>query len=96
MCRHPKPLYLRGDKSILYIDDAELSEIGNYEVNDMCTECGFVDPYPCISKHNGPKPGCEVRFLPKRVKFDPPQGYAGKVTSSAFPCALLIFDRRGI
>lgn len=21
----------------------------------------------------GPKPGCEVRFFPKRIKFDPPQ-----------------------
>lgn len=23
--------------------------------------------------YSGPKPGCEVRFLPKRVQFDPPQ-----------------------
>jgi len=22
----------------------------------------------------GPKPGCEVRFFPKRIKFDPPSG----------------------
>lgn len=42
----------------------------------------------------GAKPGCEVRFFPKRIKFDPPEGHIGKVTSSAFPCALLIFDRR--
>lgn len=24
-------------------------------------------------KYNGPKPGCEVLFFPKRIKFDPPQ-----------------------
>ena len=23
--------------------------------------------------YNGPKPGCEVRFFPKRIQFDPPQ-----------------------
>ena len=23
--------------------------------------------------YNGPKPGCTVRFFPKRIKFDPPQ-----------------------
>lgn len=25
------------------------------------------------SLYNGPKLGCEVRFFPKRIKFDPPQ-----------------------
>lgn len=45
---------------------------------------------------DGPKPGCEVRFLPKRVKFNPLEGWEGKATSSAFPCALVVMDRRGI
>lgn len=61
-------------------------------------------------KTRGPKRGCEVRFFPKRIKFDPPKGYKAervtqcgsrvtkepiKLSGTAFPCALLIFDRRG-
>lgn len=45
---------------------------------------------------NGPKPGCEVRFFPKRIKFDPPKGYEGKAGSPSFPSALVIMDRRGL
>jgi phage N-6-adenine-methyltransferase len=41
-------------------------------------------------KHQ-PKPGIEVRFLPKRVKFDPPPGFKGKTTSPAFATAIVIF-----
>ncbi len=44
----------------------------------------------------GPKPGCEVRFFPKRIKFDPPKGFEGKVSSPSFPSALVIMDRRGL
>jgi len=44
----------------------------------------------------GPKPGCEVRFLPKRIKFDPPKGYEGKIGSPTFPSAIVIMDRRGL
>jgi len=44
----------------------------------------------------GPKPGCEVRFLPKRVKFDPPLGWEGKISGPSFPSCILIFDRRGL
>jgi phage N-6-adenine-methyltransferase len=44
-------------------------------------------------KHK-PKPGCEVRFLPKRVKFDPPIGYAGKITTPAFASVVVVMDRR--
>lgn len=29
--------------------------------------------YTAISHSAGPKPGCQVRFFPKRIKFDPPQ-----------------------
>lgn len=47
-------------------------------------------------KYNGPKPGCEVRFFPKRIKFDPPKGWEGQASSPSFPSALLIFDRRGV
>lgn len=39
----------------------------------------------------GPKPGCEVRFLPKRLKFEMP---GRKATTAAFPSAIVIFDRR--
>lgn len=49
---------------------------------------------PAKLGRRGPKPGCEVRFLPKRVKFDPPPGYTGKVSSPSFPSAIVIFDRR--
>ncbi len=41
-----------------------------------------------------PRPGCVMRFLPKRVKFNPPQGWDGKASGPSFPSAVLIFDRR--
>jgi len=44
---------------------------------------------------NGPKPGCTVQFLPKRVKFDPPVGFDGKSFGPTFPSCVIIFDRRG-
>lgn len=44
----------------------------------------------------GPKPGCEVRFFPKRIKFTPPEGWEGKASSPGFPSALIIMDRRGL
>jgi phage N-6-adenine-methyltransferase len=44
--------------------------------------------------NNQPRPGCEVRFLPKRVKFTPPQGGIAK-NCAAFPSAVVIMDRRG-
>lgn len=37
-----------------------------------CGNCG-VRPNVYFPKYNGPKPGCEVRFFPKRIQFDPPQ-----------------------
>lgn len=44
----------------------------------------------------GPKPGCEVRFFPKRIKFDAPRGFEGKTSGPSFSSALIIMDRRGI
>ncbi len=46
--------------------------------------------------YHGPKPGCQVRFFPKRIKFDPPKGWEGKAGSPAFPSALIIMDRRSV
>lgn len=46
--------------------------------------------------YRGSKPGCEVRFFPKRIKFTPPKGWEGRASSPSFPSALLIFDRRGL
>lgn len=83
--------------------------------------------------NNGPKPGCTVRFFPKRIKFiPPPEAYNKKCVmcdgegsyipydkteleecyfcggkriyydklqgrnGPTFPCALIIFDRRGL
>lgn len=56
----------------------------------------YIPPHDGTYAHSGPKPGCEVRFFPKRIKFDPPQGFEGKVSSPSFPSALVIMDRRGI
>lgn len=90
--------------------------IKNYELTYGCSKCGATWPA-------GPKPGCEVRFFPKRIKFDPPQELIdrgeivkengncykrlpgeeneeqqiySKLSGPTFPCALLIFDRRGL
>ncbi len=60
----------------------------SYDKEYDCPECKGTGIY------RGPREGCEVRFFPKRIKFDPPKGFEGKVTSSAFPCALVIMDRR--
>ncbi len=38
--------------------------------------------------------GCKIRLLPKRVKFDPPNGWKGETKGPSFPSAVLIFDRR--
>ena len=60
---------------------------------DKCTRCNKDGYYP---RYNGPKPGCAVQFLPKRVKFDPPIGYTGKVSSPSFASAIVIMDRRDV
>jgi phage N-6-adenine-methyltransferase len=44
--------------------------------------------------YNGPKPGCEVRFFPKRIKFEHPELNGNN--GPTFPCALVIMDRRGL
>ena len=61
-----------------------------YDLVLACNKCCDTGTY------NGPKPGCEARFFPKRIKFDPPDGYTGKVSSPSFASALLIFDRRSL
>lgn len=38
-----------------------------YEGDDYCPVCKGSGTY------SGPKPGCEVRYFPKRIQFDPPQ-----------------------
>lgn len=68
---------------------------------NICHGTGKEVLVPCIkcngSGHiNGSKPGCEVRFFPKRIKFDPPKGWTGKASSPSFPSALVIMDRRGL
>ncbi len=59
----------------------------------------------CLSRTNysGPKPGCEVRFFPRRIKFDPPLNIVDgqeipteHKNGPTFPSALIIMDRRGI
>jgi phage N-6-adenine-methyltransferase len=40
----------------------------------------------------GAKPGCEVRFLPKRIKFVKPDGSSAGAAN--FPSAIVIMDRR--
>jgi phage N-6-adenine-methyltransferase len=41
-----------------------------------------------------PKSSVEVRFLPKRIKFEPPMRYEGKVTTPAFPSCIVIMRPR--
>ena len=50
-----------------------------YGVECPCIQFGVEanDPDICLGcnnkgRYNGPKPGCEVRFFPKRIQFDPP------------------------
>lgn len=38
-----------------------------------CFLCESQGKYTVLDKEAGPKPGCEVRFFPKRIQFDPPQ-----------------------
>ncbi len=43
---------------------------------------------------NKPKPGCEIRFLPKRLKFE--RGGVPSKNCANFPSAVIIMDRRKI
>ncbi len=70
-----------------YCDNNSYDTAG-YEDNNYCERCHGTHNY------HGPKPHIEVRFLPKRVKFVPPKGYEGKVSSCAFPSCIVIMDRR--
>ena len=55
----------------------------------------------CARKYRGPKPGVEVRFLPKRVKYDPPPALKAeyelnkrlgcKLPGPTFPSCVVIF-----
>ena len=42
------------------------------------------------------KPGVQIRFLPKRVKFEAPKEFEGKVSGASFASVLVIMDRRGL
>lgn len=57
--------------------------------------CGYCKGVGKVS-HSGPKPGCEVRFFPKRIKFVAPGGFEGRQSGPSFASALIIMDRRGI
>jgi phage N-6-adenine-methyltransferase len=43
-----------------------------WNYNDVIWEQGTALQHTVTKR--GPKPGCEVRFFPKRIKFDPPAG----------------------
>lgn len=46
-------------------DHAIVKELGDIDGTGMMRKA--------LVRPSGPKPGCEVRFFPKRIKFDPPQ-----------------------
>lgn len=83
------------------LDDPATDEV------DHCPDCNNM-----LYKvnYNGPKLGCKVMFLPKRIKYEPSPGWTkhkvvtcgGKVVKELvklsgpkFSSALLVFDRRG-
>lgn len=45
--------------------------VGNYDQHCVCG--AWSGYYIHLIENKGPKPGCEVHFLPKRVQFDPPK-----------------------
>lgn len=63
---------------------------------DICSLKGYIVKKP------GPKPGCEVRFFPKRIKFVAPKikgqtvDLWKKQSGPTFVSALVIMDRGGI
>jgi phage N-6-adenine-methyltransferase len=60
-----------------------------------CDQCSGEGSRILKTASRGSKPGCEVRFFPKRIKFDPPAGWEGKTSGPTFSSALIIMDRRG-
>jgi phage N-6-adenine-methyltransferase len=72
------------------------------EVFDKEHEEDAVFSKCCIdwaTRPSGPKPGCEVRFFPKRIKFEAPNVIIAKKKSNSgptFASALIIMDRRGL
>ncbi len=69
------------------------STFWNYD-NSTCTNCssGYPDNN-CYCEEIGPKPGCEVRFLPRRIRFEAPPGLDGQ-SGPTFPSCIVIMDRR--
>lgn len=55
---------------------------------------GTKDKFITNSNPIGPKPGVEVRFLPKRLKFE--RGGIPSKNCANFPSAIVIMDRRGL
>ncbi len=43
---------------------------------------------------NKPKPGIEVRFLPKRLKFE--RGGVPSKNTANFPCCIVVMNRKGV
>lgn len=64
-----------------------------WEYSGMCTGCiGQVPEHDCMEYelYIGPKPGCEVVFFPKRIKFTPPKELidSGEVWKNYRHCAV--------
>lgn len=47
--------------------------LSNGKQLDACFYCSSTGSYIESLEERGPKLGCEVRFFPKRIQFDPPQ-----------------------
>lgn len=67
---------------------------GRNGTNDYTTPCEFClgtgKNFNVLIEGAGPKPGCQVLFLPKRVQFDPPQELidSGEVWAECSKCKL--------
>lgn len=62
-----------------------------------CEGCGSSGSNLTI-KHGGPLPGCEVRFFPKRIQFDPPQQFidSREVWKRCGRCKLSFYEDKDI
>lgn len=65
-----------------------------YEKSRVREATPYMRSWEWVDKLSGPKPGVEVRFLPKRLKFER-DGVPSK-NCAAFPSAIVIMDRRDV
>ncbi len=70
--------------------------VGNNLSHYLCLKCGSNSTWSAARRRQpGPKPGCEVRFFPKRIKFDPPNKLQLEIKGNKYKVVCDDFETMG-